>query len=61
MPGGLSLVKLSIDGVAVASGNTGTLSYRWNTRNIAAGTHTITVWAQDTAGKIASKAVSVTK
>jgi hypothetical protein len=59
--GGLSLVKLSIDGVTVASGNAGTLSYKWNTRNVAAGAHTITAWAQDKAGNVASKAVSVSK
>jgi subtilisin family serine protease len=59
--GGLASVKLSIDGVTVASGNAGTLSYKWNTRNVAVGTHTITVWAQDTAGNVASQAVSVTR
>jgi len=59
--GGLTSVKLSIDGVTVASGNTGTLSYKWNTRNIAVGAHTIAVSAQDNAGNAASKSISVTK
>jgi thermitase len=59
--GGLASVKLSIDGVTVASGNTGTLSYKWNTRNVAAGAHTISVSAQDTAGNTAPQSISVTK
>jgi subtilisin family serine protease len=59
--GGLSMVKLLIDGVVVASGNTSSVSYKWNTRNSSAGTHTITVQAQDTTGNQAAKSVSVTK
>ena len=59
--GGLSMLKLLIDGTVVATGNTSNLSYKWNTRNIAAGAHTVTVEAQDSAGNKASKAVGVTK
>ena len=59
--GGLASATLSIDGVTVASGNTGKLSYKWNTRNVATGAHTITVWAQDKAGNTASGSVSVNK
>jgi subtilisin family serine protease len=59
--GGLSMVKLLIDGVVVASGNASSLSYKWNTRNSAAGAHTVTVQAQDLAGNQASKSISVTK
>jgi hypothetical protein len=46
--GGLASMTLSIDGVTVASGNTGKLSYV-EPRNLATGTHTIAVWAQDKA------------
>lgn len=60
-PAGLSSVKLSIDGVVVASGNTSTLSYNWNAHNVAAGSHSISLWAQDTAGRTSSTAISVTK
>jgi hypothetical protein len=59
--GGLSMVKLLIDGVVVASGNASSLSYKWNTRNSAAGANTVTVQAQDLAGNQASKSISVTK
>ena len=60
-PAGLSMVKLTIDGVTVASGNTATLSYKWNLRKAAAGSHTISIWAQNTAGRTASTSISVTK
>ena len=57
----LASMTLSIDGVTVASGNTGKLSYKWNTRNVAAGTHTIAVWARDAVGNVASGSASVSK
>jgi len=54
-------VKLYVDGVVVATGNSGTLSYAWNTTNVAPGTHRIVVLANDLAGKVASKSALVTK
>ncbi|MGX4642360.1 S8 family serine peptidase [Massilia sp. SYSU DXS3249] len=52
--------SLAIDGKAVASGQGGSLSYSWNSRKVAKGTHTIAVTARDAAGNAASKSVSVT-
>ena len=51
--GGLASVKLYVDGVTVATGNSGTLSYAWNTTSVAPGRHTIYVSAKDKAGKSA--------
>lgn len=59
--GGIASVKLSIDGVVVATGNASPLTYRWNTRAVPTGSHTITVWAQDKAGNAATKTISVTR
>ncbi len=54
-------IVLSIDGnqVAVAYGNS--LSYNWNTRNIAKGAHSATVQAYDAANNTTSKTVTVYK
>lgn len=54
-------IILSIDGkqVAVAYGNS--LSYSWNTRNIAKGAHSTTVQAYDAANNTISKTVTVYK
>ncbi len=51
--------SLSIDGKVVANGQGGSLSYSWNSRKAAAGTHTIAVTARDAAGNASSKTVSV--
>jgi len=59
--GGLSSMKLYVDGVVVATGNAGTLNYAWNTTSVAPGTHRIVVLAKDLAGNAATKQVSVTK
>jgi hypothetical protein len=50
---------LWIDGKKVASASGGTLSYKWNTKRVATGMHTIEVRAADAAGNAASWAVSV--
>lgn len=52
--------SLAIDGKVVATGQGGSLSYSWNSRKAAAGTHTIAVTARDAAGNASSKTVSVT-
>jgi thermitase len=59
--GGLSMVKLSIDGTTVASGNSGTISYKWAAGKAAAGSHTITINATDKAGNTSSASIIVTK
>lgn len=52
---------LFIDGLNVASANGGSLTYRWNTRKAAAGTHVITAVATDAAGNNASQTAQVSK
>lgn len=49
-----------IDGVLKAQGTGATLSYSWNTRKVAAGTHTIQAVAKDAAGNQSSTSVQVT-
>jgi len=49
----LSLIILSIDGKLVASTNISPLSYSWNTRKVAAGSHTLKAVATDGAGNTA--------
>lgn len=60
---GVATLKQSIyiDGKLVASGTGGNLSYNWNTRKAAAGSHSISAVAQDAAGNKTSTAVAVTK
>lgn len=57
---GLSQV-MTIDGVRVASGTGGSLSYSWNSRKASAGSHVIAVTATDAAGNRATSSVSVSK
>lgn len=52
---------LLIDGVVKASGRGGSLSYNWNTRKVAAGSHTLTVTAKDDSGNASSASVQVLK
>ena len=51
---------LTIDGVLVASGQGGALSYSWNSRKAGYGAHTIGVTARDAAGNASTRTVSVT-
>jgi hypothetical protein len=52
--------QLFIDGVQVARSTGAALSYNWNTRKAAAGTHTVQAIARDAAGNASSTSVSVT-
>ena len=52
-------VTLAIDGSIVASSNTGSVSFKWNSRKAAAGTHTITATARDSSGNQATKSINV--
>jgi hypothetical protein len=52
---------LRIDGVEVATSTGGSLSYRWNTRKAASGTHTLTATARDAAGNSSSRSLQVIK
>ena len=51
--------SLTIDGKEVAIAYGGSVSYSWNTRKVAKGTHAITVRAWDAAGNTTSQSVSV--
>ena len=53
--------SLYIDGMLVASGTGGSLSYNWNTRKAASGAHAIKAVATDAAGNSASTTVTVSK
>jgi thermitase len=54
-------VTLSIDGAIVASSSGSSISYRWNTKKVASGTHALSAVARDTSGNQATKTISVTK
>lgn len=54
-------MSLYIDGVLKASTTTGSISYGWNVRRIASGTHTIRVDARDASGNLGSRTISVLK
>jgi len=53
--------KLLINGVQVATGSGGSLSYMWNTRKLSAGSHTVTAVATDKAGNATTTSVTVTR
>jgi thermitase len=54
-------IILSIDGKQVTTALGSSLSYNWNTRNIAKGTHSVMVQAYDAANNTTSKSVAVNK
>lgn len=53
-------VSIYIDGVQLYSGTKAPYSVQWNTRKVAAGTHTISATAWDTSGNSASTDIRVT-
>lgn len=55
---GLSNVSLYVDGVLKATGN-GPLSYTWNSKKSASGTHAIQAVANDTAGNSSTQSIQV--
>lgn len=52
---------LYIDGKQMASASGGLLSYSWNTRKLASGSHSVSVRATDAAGNSSTTTVSVTR
>ena len=54
-------IVLSIDGNQITTAYGSSLSYNWNTRNVAKGAHIVTVQAYDAANNIISKTVTVYK
>ena len=57
----VSNLRLYIDGRLVSAGNTGVLSYSWNTRKFNSGLHTISTQAIDPSNNIGRQSVSVSK
>jgi hypothetical protein len=58
---GVNSLKLFVDNKLVSSGNTGTLSYNWNTKKAASGNHTINAQGADASGDTSSQSVLVVK
>jgi thermitase len=54
-------ISLTIDGKEVAIAYGSSISYSWNTRKVAKGSHTVTVRAWDAANNTTSKTVTVNK
>lgn len=54
-------VQLYIDGKLVSSTTNKTLTYNWNTKKVAAGSHAIKAVATDTASKTSEMAITVTR
>jgi hypothetical protein len=59
----VAVTTLSIyaDGTLVATGNSASLSYNWNTTKIAAGSHALKAVAKDSAGNTGTVTISVTR
>jgi hypothetical protein len=57
---GLSSVNLYVDGVLKATGNS-SISYSWNTRKVAKGSHSVQAVARDRAGNTTTKSIQVWK
>jgi len=57
----IAKLSLTIDGQEVATTTGSSISYTWNTRKIAAGSHSVTVRTWDAAGNMTSKSVTVYK
>lgn len=57
----LAGVTLYIDGAVKSTGNSTSMSYRWNASKAASGTHTISAVAKDRAGNQATVAIQVSK
>jgi thermitase len=52
---------LYIDGKQVLASNIQNINYRWNTKNVTSGLHTIAVLSSDPAGNSTSKSINITK
>lgn len=57
----VTTLALAIDGRVVSSTSGGSLNYNWNTRKVAAGSHTLTTTASDAAGNSSSSSITVNK
>jgi hypothetical protein len=53
---GVASMTLYVDNAVVATTNLGSISYKWNTKKVASGSHTIVAKAKDAAGNVGSSA-----
>ncbi|WEN43589.1 Thermitase [Thauera sp. GDN1] len=58
---GVTLMRLYVNGKLVSSVNGASLSYSWNTRKVATGSHTLKLEATDAAGNVGSQSIQVTR
>jgi hypothetical protein len=58
---GVTKVQIYIDGSLAATDTTAPYSYKWTTRKVSSGSHTITAKAYDAAGNVGSASITVTK
>jgi hypothetical protein len=58
---GVSKMELYVDNALQTTFSSGSLSWNWNTRSIAAGAHTIQVKAFDAAGNVSTASSTVYK
>jgi len=54
-------LSVYVDGKVVSTGNSASISYKWNTKKAASGVHTISATAKDAAGNQTSTAIQVKK
>jgi len=54
-------ITLSVDGAVVATTNSSSVNYKWNTRKAASGTHTISVVAKDMSGNQGTASIQAKK
>lgn len=58
---GIGSLSLYLDGAMVGTGNGTSVSYKWNTKKAASGTHTISAVAKDKSGNQSSTSIQVKK
>ena len=56
---GVTSMQIYIDGELKASSNSGAISFSWNTRKVAVGTHTIRIDAKDAFGNVGTSTIQV--
>jgi hypothetical protein len=54
-------LSVYVDGRVVSTGNSASISYKWNTKKTASGAHTISATAKDAAGNQTSTTIQVNK
>jgi thermitase len=58
---GVASLSLYLDGAMMSTGNSSSVSFKWNTRKAASGTHTISATAKDASGNQTSTTIQVKK